>query len=346
MIRIPFFGAPGDAAGGQQPAQSSREAKAAAAKPAAAHPLDELTGGAFSAATSGERAARVRAWLATGPDVAAMQEVYKELSLRDKGAARALREKLDEIKRSKEQEVLVVEWAAKAEILLQAGRLNIADAMAWQRDAAKAGAPLSKEPLLTLKSRLASSIQSIEDLQMRAQVQREAAVLLAQRIELLSARSWKDADAAQAGLQADVAHWHEQTRALQQDANWGNVEPRHAGQLESANQQLDLVAQAFADVLTQARAASDDVSKPLPPVQIWADELRAGRGETVAAVATQQGAADEAGRHVAEKTPAQTAARQQEAREAVQPLVQALDRCFQLAQLRRTVALQGEVGLN
>ena len=326
MIRIPFFGAPGDAAGGQQPAQSSREAKAAAAKPAAAHPLDELTGGAFSAATSGERAARVRAWLATGPDVAAMQEVYKELSLRDKGAARALREKLDEIKRSKEQEVLVVEWAAKAEILLQAGRLNIADAMAWQRDAAKAGAPLSKEPLLTFKSRLASSIQSIEDLQMRAQVQREAAVLLAQRIELLSARSWKDADAAQAGLQADVAHWHEQTRALQQDANWGNVEPRHAGQLESANQQLDLVAQAFADVLTQARAASDDVSKPLPPVQIWADELRAGRGETVAAVATQQGAADEAGRHVAEKTPAQTAARQQEAREAVQPLVQALDR--------------------
>ena len=144
MIRIPFFGAPGDAAGGQQPAQSSREAKAAAAKPAAAHPLDELTGGAFSAATSGERAARVRAWLATGPDTAAMQDVYKELSLRDKGAARALREKLDEIKRSKGQEALVAEWAAKAETLLQAGRLNIADAMAWQRDAAKAGAPLSK----------------------------------------------------------------------------------------------------------------------------------------------------------------------------------------------------------
>ena len=101
MIRIPFFGAPDDTTGGQQPAQSSREAKAAATKPAAAHPLDELTGGAFSAATSGERAARVRAWLATGPDTAAMQDVYKELSLRDKGAARALREKLDEIKRSK-----------------------------------------------------------------------------------------------------------------------------------------------------------------------------------------------------------------------------------------------------
>jgi ATP-dependent RNA helicase SUPV3L1/SUV3 len=35
----------------------------------------------------------------------------------------------------------------KAEALLGAARLNLADAMAWQRDAAKAGAPLSREPL-------------------------------------------------------------------------------------------------------------------------------------------------------------------------------------------------------
>ena len=150
MIRIPFLGASGDAAGGQQPSQPATEPKTIATRPATAHPLDALTGGAFSAATSGERAARVRAWLATEPDAAAMQEVYKELSLRDKGAARALREKLDEIKRSKGQEALVAEWAAKAETLLNAGRLNIADAMAWQRDAAKAGAPLGREPLLTL----------------------------------------------------------------------------------------------------------------------------------------------------------------------------------------------------
>ena len=62
--------------------------------------LDALTGGAFSAPTSGERAARVREWLAGEPSAEQMQEVFRELSARDKGAARLLREKLDEIKRA------------------------------------------------------------------------------------------------------------------------------------------------------------------------------------------------------------------------------------------------------
>lgn len=70
------------------------------------HPLDALTGGAFSAATSGERASRVREWLAGNPTPEQVQEVFKELSVRDKGAAKPLREKLDEIKRAKGQEVI------------------------------------------------------------------------------------------------------------------------------------------------------------------------------------------------------------------------------------------------
>jgi hypothetical protein len=67
------------------------------------HPLDVLTGGAFSAHTSGERATRIRDWLAGNPTQEQMQAVFKELSGRDKGAARLLREKLDEIKRSRSQ---------------------------------------------------------------------------------------------------------------------------------------------------------------------------------------------------------------------------------------------------
>ena len=63
--------------------------------------LDTLTGGAFTAPTSGERAQRIRDWLATHPTAEQMQGVFKELSGRDKGAARLLREKLDEIKRAK-----------------------------------------------------------------------------------------------------------------------------------------------------------------------------------------------------------------------------------------------------
>ena len=322
MIRIPFFGDSSNDLPNGQPDQP------AATPAASAHPLDALTGGIFSAATSGERAARVRAWLATGPEQAAMQEVYKELSLRDKGAAKALREKLDEIKRNKGQEALAAEWAARAEALLQASRFHIADAMAWQRDAAKAGAPLSREPLLALKNQLAGRIQHIEELQTRAQVQREAAALLAQRIELLSAKSWREADAVQTSLQADVQHWHEQTRQLQQDASWQHVDARHGSQLDNAKQQLDLVAQAFADALTQARAAAADGSQPLPPVQIWADELRATRAQASAGAnaSTATTAQEPAASEPTETSAAQTTARQTEAQEAVQPLLQTLEK--------------------
>jgi hypothetical protein len=85
---------------------------------AAAHPLDAVTGGAFSAPTSGERAARIREWLATEPGLELMNEVYKELSNRDRGAAKPLKEKLDEQKRLKTQEQMAVEWAQKAQALL------------------------------------------------------------------------------------------------------------------------------------------------------------------------------------------------------------------------------------
>ena len=101
--------------------------------------LDQLTHGAFSAPTSGERTARIRDWLATDPSLEQMQEVFKELQTRDKGAAKPLREKLDELKRAKGQEALAVEWAERAHALLALPRLNIADALAWQRDAARPG---------------------------------------------------------------------------------------------------------------------------------------------------------------------------------------------------------------
>ncbi len=319
MIRFPLFGSSGDADANASTAGDT------AKPPAPAHPLDETTGGVFSAATSGERAAKLRAWLASEPTAAAMQEVYKELSARDKGAAKALREKLDELKRSKGQEALAAEWADKAQALLAGSKLHIADAMAWQRDAAKAGAPLSKEPLSTLKNQLAERIKGVEDLQTRVQIQREAAVLLAQRIELLSTKSWNDADTAEPGVNTDVAHWHTQASALAQDTNWGNVDPKYATQLESATKQLEIVAQAFADALAQTRAASSDAAKPLPPVPVWADELRALRGVAPVADAAPATTADpEKQARQAEKAAAQSA-RKQEAQQAIAPLVQALE---------------------
>ncbi len=255
---------------------------AADSKAPDAHPLDALTGGVFSAATSGERAQRVREWLATEPAPEQMQEVFKELSAKDKGAAKALREKLDELRRAKGQEALAAEWQAKAEALLGAPRLNIADAMAWQRDAARAGAPLSREPLAGLRAELAQRIKAVEDVQQRLMVQREAAVLLAQRIELLSTKPLADAQAQNDGLAADVEHWRRQAAELMADAHWGSLDARHPPQLEAAQSQLTAVWDAFSAALAQALAAAQDAAAPLPPVPVWADELRAARGEAPA----------------------------------------------------------------
>ena len=247
--------------------------------------LDSLTGGAFSAPTSGERAARVREWLAADPGMEQMQEVFRELSGRDKGAAKLLRERIDEIKRSKGQEAIAAEWAEKARTLLALGKLNIADAMAWQRDAAKAGAPLSREPLASLKAQLADRIKGIEDLQHRVQVQREAAVLLAQRIEVLSTKPWRDAQAAAVTLANDVPDWHAQAQALQGDPNWSSVDTKFPPLLEASRVQLQVVWDAFQSAVAQAAAAAQDPAAALPPVPVWADELRAARGVPAEAAA-------------------------------------------------------------
>lgn len=252
--------------------------KTSAAKSAEAHPLDGLTGGAFSAPTSGERAARIRQWLATEPTPEQMTEVYKDLANRDKGAAKPLKEKLDEVKRSKGQEAAAAEWAEKAKLLLALPKLNLADALAWQRDAAKAGAPLSKEPLAGLKAQLAERVKTIEDLQHRTQVQREAAVLIAQRIEVLSIKPWRDAEAVLDTLRADVAHWQAQADELTQDANWASVDAKFPPLLDASRSQLLAVWEAFQGALALTVKAAEDAAAPLPAVPVWADELRAARG--------------------------------------------------------------------
>ncbi len=249
------------------------------------HPLDALTGGAFSAHTSTERTARIRDWLASAPSAEQIQAVFKEISGKDKGAAKLLREKLDEIKRSKGQESIAQEWADRAQALLAVAKLNIADAMAWQRDAAKAGAPLSKEPLATFKAQLSDRVKVIEDLQHRVQVQREAAVLLAQRIEVLSTKSWRDAQAVVDALHADVDHWQAQATALLEDANWPSVDAKYPPLLDASRAQLLVVWDAFKGALAQASEAAADAAAPLPPVPVWADELRVARGVPIEAPA-------------------------------------------------------------
>jgi len=285
--------------------------------------LDQLTAGAFSAATSGERGARLREWLVTEPSEEHMHEVYRELSSRDKGVAKILKEKLDEIKRAHGQDALASEWAHKAEQMLQAPRLNIADALAWQRDAAKAGAPLSREPLASLKVRLAEVVKGVEDLQHQVMVQREAAVLLAQRIEVLSTKPLAEAQSGQSALLADVAQWQAQADALTHNAVWPSVDLKFPTQLETARSQLQAVWDGFSAALDLAALAQVDASAALPSVPVWADEIRRLRGEAVADAAAPAEAPKAA---KPKMDPAQRQALREQATAAVTEVLEAVEK--------------------
>jgi len=239
--------------------------------------LDALTAGAFTAATSGERISLLQAWLLTQPSLSALQDVFREMSHRDKGASKVLRDSIEEKRRSSEQEDLAQKWAEKGLALRDAPRINIADAMAWQRDAAKAGAPLSREPLASLKTALADRVKAIEDLQHQSQVQREAAVLLAQRIEVLSTKPWQDAQAQHEGLQADLDRWLAQAKTLTDDAQWSSVDAKFPPALQISSQQLQAVWLAFGGALQLTQTAAADPQSPLPAVPAWAEQIRLSR---------------------------------------------------------------------
>ena len=241
--------------------------------------LDTLTGGAFTVSTSAERTAHLRDWLAKLPSLEQLQAVFDEMSHRDKGAAKVLRERLDELRRSKDQEALIVEWTAKGEALRDAPQINLSDAMGWQRDAAKAGAPLSREPLAGLKTALVERVKAIEDLQHQTQVQREAAVLLAQRIEVLSTKSWQDALAQREALQADLDRWLGQAHSLSADTQWASVDAKFASALQTSTQQVQAVWTAFGEALALTQTAAADATAPLPDVPAWADQIRLARGD-------------------------------------------------------------------
>lgn len=289
--------------------------------------LDQLTQGAFSAATTGDRSACLRQWLGTEPDIALVQEVFLQMSHKDKGAAKLLKERIDEHKRQGQQDVLVHEWAERAQVLLAGPRLNMADAMAWQRDAAKAGAPLSREPLAALKIALAEKVRLIEDLQHQIMVEREAAVLLAQRVEVLSTKPLAEAQAAQAQLAQDVTQWQAEVQQLQAKPDWHSVDMKLPVQLQAAHDQLQAVWSGFEQALTQAAQAMQDPHQALPQVPVWADEVRRNRGETVEAAEAAAAVAKKPAR-----TPVDAQQRQQlrvQATAAVEQVLQSVEQQIQ-----------------
>ena len=296
--------------------------------------LDVLTGGAISAATAGERLTRVRQWLDTEPSIDLLQQVFKELSARDKGAAKPVKEKMEDMRRSKIQTALAEEWAAKANALLNHPKLNLADAMAWSRDAAKAGAPLSREPLSGLRLALADLVKHIEDLAHRAQVLRESALLMAQRIEVLSTKPWTEAIELRATLQSDLQRFDAEWHTLSQDRHWQSVDPKYPAILNEGAQHIHLVWDAFNAALLQTEAAAADATLPLPGVPAWADQLRVLRGEAA------KPASATASKPVppSASKPAPDPAQQAQAVQAVQQLMQTLEGELALGHSKATTA--------
>ena len=68
--------------------------------------LDQLTGGAITATTALARTQLIKSWLESSPapTYEQLNEVFKLLSAKDKGAARQVRESMDEIKKAQNQE--------------------------------------------------------------------------------------------------------------------------------------------------------------------------------------------------------------------------------------------------
>lgn len=165
-------------------------------------------------------------------------------------------------------------WVDKAQQLLVQAPFDLLQAQAWQREAAKAGAALSREPLASCRQALVSRIKAVEDLQHRIQVEREASVLIAQRIEVLSTKPWQDALNSMTALGGDVSHWQSQSMSLAQQEAWSAVAPKFHQMLETAQVQLQLVWEAFGAALALTQAASTNPEAPLPAVPVWAEQIQ------------------------------------------------------------------------
>jgi hypothetical protein len=86
-----------------------------------------------------------------------------------------------------------------------------------------------------------------------------------------------------------VAQWQQQAQDLTAQAGWPSVDMKFPPQLEASRNQLKGVWDAFEAALSQAHAAQTDHGAPLPQVLVWADELRALRGEVAVVAPVAEG---------------------------------------------------------
>jgi F0F1-type ATP synthase membrane subunit b/b' len=185
-----------------------------------------------------------------------------------------------------------------------------------------------------LRLALADLVKHIEDLAHRAQVLRESALLMAQRIEVLSTKPWTEAIELRATLQSDLQRFDAEWHTLRQDRHWQSVDPKYPAILNEGAQHIHLVWDAFNAALLQTEAAAADATLPLPGVPAWADQLRVLRGEAA------KPASATASKPVppSASKPAPDPAQQAQAVQAVQQLMQTLEGELALGHSKATTA--------
>ncbi len=122
--------------------------------------------------------------------------------------------------------------------------------------------------MASLKIELLERAKSIEDLQHKVQVQREVAVLLAQRIEVLSTKPWKMLKLPwrpcnRMSPNGASRHWH---CAAMPDGF--RVQERFTSILQSSEEQLLLAWQAFWMPWPVTKLAAEDGNAPSPAVPV------------------------------------------------------------------------------
>lgn len=241
--------------------------------------LDAMTGGAFTAASSQERAERIEAWLKSQPSAADLQQVHKELSQKDSGVAKLVKEVLDTLKEQEQDAALKQEWLDKGEALCGADKMNIADGLAWLRDAEKAlGEQWNDMTVHAMSERVQERVSGIEHAERDVQALLESGTFFARRIEALSTKTIDQAGEEAEHLAKDIQEWMDDAQQLPTRAQWSSVDAKYPPRLEAEQKQLQLVWTTFQDVLKTAQQAKQDSSVDLPAVPVWAEEIRNIRG--------------------------------------------------------------------
>lgn len=242
--------------------------------------LDALTGGAFTADSSQQRAERVQAWLAAQPEAEHLQQVHRALSQKDSGVAKLVKEVLDERRRKEQEQALRQEWLNRAEELCGAEKINIADGLAWLRDAQAAlGEQWHDAGVQAAGEQVQARVSSIEQAERDVQALLESGTFFARRIDALSTKTIDQAAEEAEHLTADIDEWMADAQKLPAHAQWGSVDMKYPPRLEAQQKQLQLVWTTFQEVLKAAQQAKQDSSVELPDVPVWAEEIRTVRGE-------------------------------------------------------------------